>query len=187
MTCIVGYIDRENRRVIIGGDSAASGANNYFIRKDPKVFENGDFIIGGTTSFRMLQLLRFSFNPPAVTKDIYEYMCTDFVSSVRQCFADNGFLRKGVAGDEEGGAFLVGYSDRLFKIEDDFQVGENALGFDAVGCGADFALGALSAMRSFDPSPKEMVLRALESAESLSLGVNKPFVICETTCPPIGQ
>ena len=46
MTCIVGYIDKV---AYIGGDSAASGGDSVNIRKDPKVFRNGDFIFGCTS------------------------------------------------------------------------------------------------------------------------------------------
>ena len=73
MTCIVGMVDKLAKNVIIGGDSAESTNVNIFIRKDAKIFQNGNFIIGCTSSFRMIQLLRFTFKPPKIkTKDIYE-------------------------------------------------------------------------------------------------------------------
>jgi len=180
MTCIIGIVDKENGNVIIGGDSASSNGSNVFIRRDEKVFRNGDFIIGGTTSFRMLQLLRYSFKPPAVTKDIYEYMCTDFINEVRKCFNEGGYLERKSKGSELGGNFLVGYRNRLFKVEDDFQIAENLSGIDAVGCGADFALGAIHAMWSLNISPRNMILKALEVSEFLALGVKGPFVTATT-------
>ena len=72
------------------------------------------------------------------------------------------------------GSFLVAHKDRLFRIDDDFQVAEALSGCDAVGCGADFALGALYAM------PEKNVLKALEAAEFLANGVRRPFIIIET-------
>ena len=181
MTCIAGIVDKKNNKVVIGGDSAASGGSNIFIRKDPKVFKNGEFIIGCTTSFRMLQLLRFSFTPPEInSKEIYEYMCTDFIASVRACFKDGGYLQKYTDGDEKGGFFLVAYRDRLFKIEADFQVSENLSGIDAVGCGADFALGALHAIADQDIQAEDKILKSLEAAEFLALGVCRPFIIKST-------
>ena len=174
-------VDKNSNRVVIGGDSAASGGSNIFIRKDPKVFKNGEFIIGCTSSFRMIQLLRFSFKPPEISsKDIYEYMCTDFINAVRVCFKDGGYLQKCTDGDEKGGFFLVAYRDRLFKIEADFQVSENLNGIDAVGCGADFALGALHSISDHSISTEDRILKALEAAEFLALGVCKPFVIHTT-------
>jgi ATP-dependent protease HslVU (ClpYQ) peptidase subunit len=129
----------------------------------------------------MIQLLRFSFKPPELnSKDIYEYMCTDFINAVRTCFKDGGYLQKYTDGDEKGGFFLVAYKDRLFKIEEDFQVAENLNGMDAVGCGADFALGAMFSMQNQNITTKDKVLKALEAAEFLALGVSRPFIIKNT-------
>ena len=181
MTCIVGSVDKKNNSVVIGGDSASSGGSNIFVRKDPKVFNNGEFIIGCTTSFRMIQLLRFSFIPPDInSKEIYEYMCTDFITAVRTCFKDGGYLQTYTAGDEKGGNFLVAYKNRLFKIETDFQVAENLNGIDAVGCGADFALGALHSIADQEIPVEEKILKALEAAEFLASGVCSPFIIKST-------
>ena len=181
MTCIVGYLDKKKKRVTMGADSVGSAGHQVVIRKDPKIFRNGDFIIGCTSSFRMIQLLRFSFKPPEVKcKDIYEYMCTDFVNAVRACFKEGGYLQKDKEGDEKGGAFLVAYKDRLFEIECDFQVGENLNGLASVGCGSDFALGSLFSTEKTNLSPKDMVLKALESAAFFSGAVGKPFIVFET-------
>lgn len=181
MTCIIGVVNKKNNNVIIAGDSAGSNGTNLTIRKDEKVFKNGDFIIGCTSSFRMIQLLRFSFKPPELKdKDIYEYMCTDFIDAVRECFKKGGYLQKYSDGDEKGGQFLVGYRDRLFKIEDDFQVAENLNGIDCAGCGQDFALGALHALQGMIIPITDKVIRALEVSETLSIGVARPFIIKNT-------
>lgn len=181
MTCIVGYLDKKTKKVIIGGDSAGLAGLDMTIRKDKKVFSVGAFVIGCTSSFRMIQLLRFSLKPPEVkSKDIYEYMCTDFVDSVRECFKNGGYLQKYSDGDEKGGTFLVGYKDRLFRIETDFQVAENLNGFDAVGCGSSYALGSLHVVSKNKLEPKEKVLIALEAAAFFSAGVSSPFVVKTT-------
>lgn len=177
MTCIVGII--ANKKVYIGGDSAGVDDLNIVIRKDVKVFKVGKFIIGCTTSFRMIQLIRFSFTPPKVPKDkdIYEYMCTDFIDELRKCFKRGGFLTIDNS-VESGGRLLVGYQDRLFQIESDFQVGESVDGLDSVGCGQQYAKGALSALKN-NP-PVERINKTLEIVTHFSGGVRPPFVI-ETT------
>lgn len=99
MTCIVGLVDKG--KVYIGGDSA--GVNSFWdltIRADSKVFINGPFIMGFTSSFRMGQLLRYKLKTPSrfkndgTQKEIYEYMVTDFVDAVRQCLKDGGYASK---------------------------------------------------------------------------------------------
>ena len=111
------------------------------------------------------------------SKNIYEYMCTDFINAVRECFKDGGYLQKYSDGDEKGGTFLVAYKNRLFRIENDFQVAESLNGIDAVGCGANYALGSLYILNKQNLTPKEKVLKSLETASFFSAGVSKPFVI----------
>lgn len=181
MTCIVGVVDKKLNKVFIGGDSASAGYNNIFIRKDEKVFRNGAFVIGCTTSFRMIQLLRYSFKPPKINgKDIYEYMCTDFINEVRECFKNGGYIQKFQDGDEKGGDFLVAYENRLFKVDSDFQVAENLNGIDACGSGMDFALGSVYSLIDRKITTEDKIFKALESAEFFSLGVRKPFILINT-------
>lgn len=181
MTCIVGCIDKKNKKVIIGADSAGIGGDEITIRKDTKVFKVDDFVIGCTSSFRMIQLLRFSFKPPKITKsDIYEYMCTDFIDGVRKCFKEGGYLQKYTEGDEKGGTFIVGYKDRMFVIESDFQVGENLNGIASVGCGAPYALGSMFTTLKQEMPIDKKIITALESAVFYSVGVEKPFNLIST-------
>jgi hypothetical protein len=173
MTCIAGLID--GGKVFMGSDSAGVAGYDLTLRADPKVFTNGSFLIGYTSSFRMGQLLRFKFKPPYHKPEtgIDEYMMTDFIDAVRQCFKDNGYAE--VKNNQEtAGTFLVGYKGRLFTIDSDYQVGESLNKFDAVGCGGVFALGSLA---STTGDPKERMQKALETAERFSAGVRGPFVI----------
>jgi hypothetical protein len=188
MTCIVGIVDRERKSVLIMGDSAGCSGGSMTIRCDSKVFAIGDFIFGGTTSFRMIQLLRYSFKPPVpdlemtgflvrepAGHDLDRFMCTRFVDRLRTCFQAGGFLTVG-NGADIGGQFLVGYRDRLFRIDSDFQVGEAQDGFDSVGSGQEFARGAIHALRGVGERDKPLVARkALEAASHYSTTVRGPF------------
>lgn len=176
MTCIVGLKNAEN--VYIGADSAGVSGFDLIIRADAKVFYNGAFLIGFTTSFRMGQLLRYSFQPPVYhpDDDLFRFMATDFVNGVRQCLRDGGFAQKSNE-QESGGAFLVGYRGRLFVIESDYQVGEHADDFAAIGCGAQVAFGSLYSTVGQDAQAR--LLKALEAAEHFSAGVRGPFAILE--------
>lgn len=174
MTCIVAIKDKG--RVWIGGDSAGVAGLNVTIRADEKVFENGDFIMGFCGSFRMGQLLRYAFNPPKrhADTDIYKYMVTDFVDAVRSCLKNGGVAEKHNDA-EKGGFFLVGYEGRLFEIESDYQVGESIEAYSAIGCGGEYAYGALAA--SEGQKPEARIKIALAAAEKFSAGVRAPFHI----------
>ena len=177
MTCIVGLIHK--KKVYIGGDSAGVGGLHLDVRADPKVFKNGPFLIGYTTSYRMGQILRFHLKPPVQkTKDVEEYMVTKFVPAVITAFEKHWWMDKKEQEKRNGGEFLVGYKGRLFKLYDDFQVAWNYKPFDSCGCGGDYAKGAMDILHEVDLlTPEEKVTKALESAESFSGGVRGPFLI----------
>ena len=122
MTCIVGLV--HEGVVYIGGDSAGVGGMSLTVRADEKVFQNGDFLMGFTTSFRMGQLLRYSLKPPRThpDDDIHQYMVVDFVNAVRGCLKAGGYASKEHE-VESGGTFLVGYAGHLFTVDSDYQVG----------------------------------------------------------------
>ncbi len=172
MTCIVG-IARAGR-VIMGADSAGIGGLDKRIRIDCKAFINGELIFGGTTSFRMLQLLQFSLSPPPIIEGTtpYAYAVKALVPAIRHCLKEGGWA-KTESGQEQGGTFLVGFRGRLFTIYSDYQVAEEAGGIAAVGCGDAYAMGAMHALPDADPEAR---LRAgLEAAAAYSAGVAPPF------------
>lgn len=182
MTCITGII--ENGEVYLGADSAGVGGYSLRVRADQKVFRNGKFVMGFTSSFRMGQLLRYSFKPPKhfPDDDIYGFMVTSFVDAVRTCFKDGGFLKKEQE-QEEGGTFLVGYSGRLFQIHDDYQVAEAVDNYDACGCGSAIALGSLYSTHGRhgrDLHPNLRLEMALDAAQQYSAGVRAPFHFVST-------
>lgn len=171
MTCIVGIADKG--KVYIGADSLGSNGFTKEVRIEPKVFENGQFVMGGTSSFRMLNLLKWKFNPPTLKEgdDLHKFMCTEFVDAVRKLFVDNGYCV--TSKDWESGVFLIGVSGRLFKIEGDFQVAEYE--YIACGSGEYHALGSMYWDKGKDK--KKVLERALECAESFVTSVQRPFVV----------
>ncbi len=177
MTCIVGWI--ENGTITMGGDSVAMN-NGYYseARANPKVFRNGPYLIGWMDSFRMGQLLQYTFQPPTPTTncDLLRFMVNEFISTLRTCLKEGGYasIDNKV---EEGGTFLVGICGRLFTVQNDYQVAERLDSYAAIGCGRDFALGALHALDGCRMSARARVEAALEAAAHLSSWVRPPFTI----------
>jgi hypothetical protein len=180
VTAIVGLVD--NGRVLLGGDSAGVNSHQLTVRRDTKTFTNGPFVFGFTDSFRMGQILRYAFTPPAPPADVDldAFMCTTFIDGVRQALLDGRWARVDQA-QVQGGVFLVGVAGRLFRVDGDFQVGEPLDGYDAVGCGEDFALGALHATAGAGMPAGMRVLTALKAAERHCAGVRGPFTLA---CQP---
>jgi ATP-dependent protease HslVU (ClpYQ) peptidase subunit len=181
MTAIVGITD--GTTVVIAGDSAGVGGDVTQPRLDAKVFTNGPYVIGFTTSFRMGQILRYAFKapiPPDGEDGLHAFLCTSFINSVREGLKEGGWARKS-DDQEEGGSFLVGVRGRLFEIGPDYQVGELVDGYTAVGCGADIALGALHATDNAGMSLEARALAALGAAAHFSTSVRAPFTVVDTT------
>ena len=174
MTCVVGLLDKGD--VWMGADSAGVAGRLVVKRDDSKVFRNGPFLMGFTTSFRMGQLLRYSFEPPKHESGIpdHKFMCTTFTDAVRKCFKDGGYAKKNDE-VESAGCFLVGYHGKLFEVESDYQVGISHDDFAAVGCGDELAMASLTSTDNTKMPPKARVRLALKVAEKYSTGVCGPF------------
>jgi ATP-dependent protease HslVU (ClpYQ) peptidase subunit len=176
MTCIVG-IEYEGT-VWIGGDSAASSDVDIQRRSGGKVFFNGPFLIGYTSSFRMGNLLQYSFRPPkheSNTTDL-KFLNTVFADSVRDLFRSNGYLHEDDNGSDEGGSFLIGYDGHLYGMDMDFAIYQPLLGYTSIGTGDNPALGALFATRH-DRNQKHRVLEALRAATEFCTTVRPPFTV----------
>lgn len=178
MTVIVGIISGDT--VFMGADHAATGGNYQSIRKHPKVFMKGEIGIAYTSSFRMGDILEYSWTPPVWRKDemsLDEYMRTTFIDSVRDIFKEKGYGK--TAGDEgdEGGSFIVGIDGHLFNIMDNFQVAENDDAFVADGAGWAPASGSL--FTSITAEPVDRLVIAMEAAAKYTPSVRPPFTIIE--------
>jgi ATP-dependent protease HslVU (ClpYQ) peptidase subunit len=183
VTAIVGLVHQG--QVYIGGDSGGVAGWDLVIRADRKVFRNGSYIFGFTTSYRMGQLIQYGFSPPEPPEeDLHRFMVTTFVDALRDCLKSGGY-QKTDNGRDEGGTFLVGVAGRLFQIQADYHVGEAADPFSACGCGANVALGALYATSTVN-DPTERLTIALGAAERFSNGVRGPFAFVSSDHTPGG-
>jgi ATP-dependent protease HslVU (ClpYQ) peptidase subunit len=180
VTCIIGFVCPETKKVYIGGDSAGIAGYSLQIRADEKVFKNGPFLMGFTTSFRMGNLLRYSLSPPTREEGIDDmaFMVKNFIPAVRTCLKDGGWMAKKEE-REEGGSFLVGYRGQLYYVDYDFQVGKLADNIASVGVGSEIALGAMYALGLGTLTAKERIEAALGITAKLNAGVHPPFVIEE--------
>lgn len=173
MSCVVAI--KEKGVVHMGADSAAVSGWNRYTRKDQKVFKKGDFLFGFTESFRLIQVLQYSFDPPKISRigNIHQYLCTDFIAEVRTCLHAAGYTAE--VKDDKYPVCLVATQGRIFHIMNDLSVGERGSDFDAVGSGATSAIGSLYTSSKGSLSAKERLLLALESAAYQDMGVAPPF------------
>lgn len=180
MTCIVAIA--QNGTVYMGSDHAASDDKTGWIisRKEPKCFKVGQYAVAFTDSFRMGQILQYSWTPPKYTptktnSGLDKFMRTKFIDSVKVAFKDNGYGSIGSSSDEDtGGIFIVGLEGRIFTIDEDFHVGENVVNYMAEGSGGQIALGALYATKN-QKNPRLRLKAALEAATEFNMSVAAPY------------
>ena len=180
MTCIVAIA--QNGIVYMGSDHAASDDKSGWIlsRKEPKCFKVGQYGVAFTDSFRMGQILQYSWTPPKYTptktnSGLDKFMRTKFIDSVKVAFKDNGYGSIGSSSDEDtGGIFIVGVEGRIFTIDEDFHVGENVVYYMADGSGGQIALGALYATKN-QKNPRLRLKAALEAATEFNMSVAAPY------------
>lgn len=178
MTCIIGLVT--DKDVYMGADSAAVGGYDIRTVKHPKVFRINNrvdnFLIGCTGSFRMKQLLQHRLNLSVQGGQTdFHYMVFSFAEAVRKLLKNYGFSEID-SNQEKGGTFLVGYHHSLYTVQRDFSVLEYTDDYHAVGCGADYALGALRVVPRNGP-PRQRIEMALRVAAHFSNGVTGPFKI----------
>lgn len=177
MTCIVGLV-ADDGTVYMAGDSAMASGYDLTIKRTPKVFAKNGMTIGVSGYWRMGQILQYlyDFPPHPAGMDTEEYIVTRFVEGLRDAIKEAGNVRKESEQERHDSLILLGYRSQLFEIEGNFQVTDTRHDFDAIGCGAAYALGALYASEgSLANEPLLRLKLALEASEEFSIGVRAPF------------
>lgn len=177
MTCIVGLTKKDT--VWIGGDSAGTSSDMHQrVRADKKVFIRGEFIFGFCGSFRMGQLLQYTLKLPKQPsgKSDFKYLVNDFIDSVRECLQAENKKADNQKEDVLLPYFLFGYRGQLYGIQADYQVSKPEAGFDAVGSGADIAIGAMHASTKVG-NPSKRIVTALEASARNNAAVRPPYTV----------
>lgn len=176
MTCIVGLVSGGS--VWLGGDRAATGGGlNRVLIKEPKVFEKNGIGFGVCGLPKVMDALQHTIELPQYTSgDVKGYLVGEVVPAIRE-----GLKALECTEEHDGqqyfyGAFLIGFGGRLFQLEGNFQLIEPAKEFDAVGSGAEPALGSL---RSTSGKPRKRLLEALKVSAENNAGVAPPFDVIE--------
>lgn len=173
MTVVAGVVGLDGT-VHMGADSAASTGRRIDVCRDPKIFRNGDLLIGYVGSVRIGQVLRETFLAPVIGREsLRRYMVAVLVPAVRAVLMEEGCIDAWNCEALAPGWLLVGARGRLFRMCGDFQIAEPYQGFDAIGSGGPYALGALHATTTLAPLAR--LRGALHTAEAFTPNVRRPF------------
>lgn len=176
MTCVIGYVS-DNGDIFMGSDSMAVSLTDWMILREPKIFIKNDMIFGTASSLRFGQILKYSFNAPLHLENIStnEYICHDVMIELNKTFEKVSY-KKDDKGDDEDWTFLLGYQGRLYTVQSNLQIVEDVNRYATIGCGGDFAKGALYVMDQLNKTPENKITKALEAASQFSM-VKEPFHI----------
>lgn len=186
MTCIVAIADEDG--VYFGCDSLGTDGHSVTVMSDPKIFQNGEFLIGYAGSYRLGQLLQHSLAVPAKREDQTpkQFLCTDFIDSVRITFDIGHFYNQKY--DDEGagfdGEFLVGYKGDIYLVQGDFSVLHAVEDFTSAGSGSEAANAVLHVTKKLELGPMERLELALETASHQLTSVEPPFHFLTTEEDP---
>lgn len=175
MTCVVGIETPDG--VVMGADSFCGtddGTQSCVV--DDKVFRRGAWLFGLAGSARMGELVRYGLklgDPPR--SGVRRALSLQFLPAISELARDK-YVE---IADSQGQKFasmdlLVGVRGRLYIIRGDMTIGRNDTGFEAIGSGAQAALGALHAMPK-GWSSRRRILCALSAAERWASGTRRPF------------
>jgi len=176
MTCIVGYVEKGT--VYMAADSAASNGDSICVRRDLKLFNLKNMLIGFCGSFRIGQILKYVSTIPKHPKgmDDHRFLCTHFVDYLIEVMEESRALQDagGVASLGDDSQFLFGYKGVLYHFDNDMQVAVAETPYVSIGSGGQFATGAMFAMADMDIPPKDKLIKAVMAACENSVGVKPP-------------
>lgn len=177
MTCVVGYMDKVSRVMLMGTDAAGYQSHLVRERTDKYIVKAGEFLIGTSGSCRVSQIIEYDLNIPEVSLriDLRKYMVTKFAKALKDRLhseADYKLLNK----DDLDWTALIALRGRLFALYRDFQIAETALPYFAIGAGQQYALGALTVLNGKEGA-RSKVMFALKAAGEFVPSVCPPYRI----------
>lgn len=174
MTCIVAV--KIKNEIAIGGDTLGSNGFNKTHYTNKKVFSNGEFTIGYTTSFIMGQVLEHLWRPPARMEgtSTQEYLIVDVIPSIRQCFSNNG-INEHKDGLNEGGSFILVFEGDIYEVQPDYSIMKSEQDFVSVGSGTYHASACASTLLKHNNKLKltaeQIVVESIKTASSMVTSV----------------
>lgn len=183
MSCVVAIA--EGNTVYMGADSAGTvmATLDQVSCKTPKIYKEGEFLIGVVGSFRGLQLIKNNLDFEELENNIKglsvsvtpAQIVSSLVEDMRSLFIDFGHT-KYEDGQENGDNYLIGYKGSIFLLQPEYDIMEPRYPYYALGNGDLAAFGALYATRETDLSPFDRIAVGLEAAQMHNGAVREPWV-----------
>lgn len=147
-------------------------------------------LIGLVGFHRSLTIMKYNFQPPAFPEEWSpeEYLGEFFIPAWKACLKENECIEEfGKSKMPKGNTLLIGYQGVLAMIGSDFALSVYNDGYDAIGSGYEYALGAIAANddklhwmsikagKKLHPDPQEAIILALKVANRFDPGTGSEF------------
>lgn len=174
---LIAAIAREGK-VFMLADSFTGYDNRQIQDTRKKIWITEDKVIGCAGNLRPALAFRYGFEWPQQEfgQDDDEYMRYAFPSALRD------FLQENIPNDTHEGTdnsnlyALIGWRGRIWSLFSDYSVVETSESYDAIGSGAEVALGALTTL-SPELSPTDRLQDAAVAAAKFIDSVCGPFTV----------
>lgn len=183
MTVIAALVDGD--RVLMGADRIGTQWDETRMRLEVGKLRHGEgpggrYALGCAGQRRVNQETVIRWEPPTATPATFPYAVA---ASLERHFRSDAGLWDLVVSKEHGtlqGRWLLGWRSRIWHIGCDFTVDELSDPFWAIGCAADYAMGALSVTEGMDLAPLDRLGMALDAAAQFDVHVVGPFDVVTT-------
>jgi ATP-dependent protease HslVU (ClpYQ) peptidase subunit len=152
MTTIIG-VQYEDRALLMADSQVTDDNGRIYNHPDQiKITERNGFLIAGAGEVGPCDIANHLWTPPKLTTkdsaDIYHFMITKAMPSLRECLTTNGYnFDEPHERSKDGLRFqlLIAVGGEIFDISDDLSVCRSGDGIYGIGSGSPFAIGALHA------------------------------------------
>lgn len=148
MTLIIAYVD--SKKSYIASDTLGSNGFSSAIYKNKKIFRKDDMLIGGSGSYKQLQLLEKNFVAPARPADTMtsdEYMYGPFINTLIDFLKAHNQLRESECQlSNEFGDFIFVYDRNIYRLQSDLSFMEPIVNFETTGSGGNYAHAILTTL-----------------------------------------
>lgn len=174
MTTIIGVQYDDKALLVADSRVTDDGGRIYSHPQMQKITNKNGYLIAGAGEVAPCDIANHLWIPPKPSskdkEDLYHFMITKVMPSLRKCLTDNGYnFDEPHDRSKDGLRFqlLLAVGGEIFDISDDLSVCISGDGLYGIGSGSSFALGALHA----GAKP----LKAMEIASKLSAFTAAPF------------
>lgn len=178
MTCIVGI--NTGKKIIIAGDNMGSNGFTYG-QYGSKVFEKDGFIFGICGDYRVMKLIKHKLVIPNryIGQDVEDYLYNTFTDSIMALLRNNNATVKNHEQFKMEADLLFGYENKLMQMQGNFQILENAKGYDECGSGGYHAIASLYSTEGLNIDPEERLKKAIECANEFVVSVDNKVDMVE--------